>query len=223
MTTVADVMGYYMDGLLEGILVSADPRIATREYIKKKRLYRRFGDLLELENALRGKEDEILEKMLSVLPEVTVKEEYIKAQKKIVEIIMEYLSDKLKKLEEYINYINRPEFERSLKVAMRKQKHLLGSLREDLAELIIENPTEDKIVVDQALSLAMRLYDKLIQEPDNLSTSVYLLILLLRIIGVSKGKFDYEILYEDIAEISSELESEGEIPQEILEVLDLDI
>jgi len=223
MTAVADVVDYYMDGLLGGIMISAYPRIAAREYIKKKRLYHRFGDLLELESALRGKEDEIVEKMLSVLPEVTIKEEYIKAQKKIVEILMEYLSDKLKKLEEYVECINRSELEKSLKVAMRKQKHLLGSLRENLAELILENPTEDKIVIDEALSLAMRLYDKLIQEPDNLVTSVYLLILLLRIIGVSKGKFDYEVLYEDIAEISSEIESEEDIPQEILEVLNLDI
>ncbi len=62
MTTIADVVDYYMDGLLEGVLVSANPKIATREYIKKKRLYHRFGDLLELECALRGKEDEITEK-----------------------------------------------------------------------------------------------------------------------------------------------------------------
>ncbi len=137
---------------------------------------------------------------------------------------MEYLSEKLKKLKEYFKYINQSEFERSLKITMTKQKHFLGSLRESLAELIIKDPTEDKIVIDEAISLAMRLYDKLIHEPGDLSTSIYLLIiLLLRIIGVSKGKFDYEILYENIAEISFELESEEQILPQIFEILNRDI
>ena len=216
--SVADVIDYHRNELLGGVLVSVNPKIATREYIKKKRLRYKFEDLLNLESEL---DDEIIERLLSALPSETVKEEYIESIRKIMKILLEVLGDKLKELEEYVTHINQSELENSLKIAIRKQKHMLESLRENLAELIIEDPTEDKIVIDEALSLAVKLYDRIAEDVSNLeklNAWAYLTILLLRIIGVSKGKFDYRILYRDIAEISSILNKKGRIPEEVFEV-----
>jgi len=36
---------------------------------------------------------------------------------------------------------------------------------------------------------------------------------------ISKGKFNHDILYEDIAEITGELESDMEVPKEVFELL----
>lgn len=105
------------------------------------------------------------------------------------------------------------------RILQRRQKHILESMRETLAEMIIENPKEELLVLDQALALAVKLYDELLDDPENIGKLLFLLVILLRIMGIGKGVFDYKILYEDLAEIASELESEMDVPQEVLDLL----
>ena len=92
-------------------------------------------------------------------------------------------------------------------------------MRETFAEMILDNPTEELIVIDQALALAIKLYNAMLKNPEDIEKSLFLLVILLRIIGISKGVFDYKILYEDLAEITAELDTELEVPIPIIELL----
>ena len=214
-----EVINVYIDDLFRSILTSANPNIAAKEYIRKKRLMHRFRKLLELDHLPEETKEEMISKMVAVLPTFTTTEAYIEARRKILEIMSDYLMDILKELENLIRQLNPQEVKNAQRILQRRQKHILESMRETLAEMIIENPKEELLVLDQALALAVKLYDELLDDPENIGKLLFLLVILLRIMGIGKGVFDYKILYEDLAEIASELESEMDVPQEVLDLL----
>ncbi len=211
---VSEVVGGYINEFFNGVLVLSKPPLAVRAQIRKKRLTHRFRRILNAENIPYEKKIEILNKMISALPEETTKEAYTRAQIKIAEILTEsLLKDMEKELEEVKKYITESELEREVKRALLKQKHLLQSLREELAEKILEAVEEELIVVDEAVSLAQRLFENLMENPEDLESALFLLILLVRIASIAQGKYSYDILYEDIAEILSRVKVKtAEVP-----------
>jgi hypothetical protein len=214
-----EIINAYMDDLFRGIVTSANPMVATNVYVKKKRLSHRFRKILELEHIPEEVKEKMIDEMIAVLPKVTTKEAYIKAQKNILEILSKYLADKFKELENLTRYLKPQEIKNAQRIIQRKQKHILESMRETFAEMILDNPTEELIVIDQALALAIKLYNAMLKNPEDIEKSLFLLVILLRIIGISKGVFDYKILYEDLAEITAELDTELEVPIPIIELL----
>ncbi len=216
-----EIINVYMDDLFRGVVTSANPMVATNVYVKRKRLTHRFRKLLELEHIPEEVKEKIIDEMIAVLPKVTTKEAYIEAQKKILDILSKYLADTFKELKNLIRYLKPQEIKNAQRLIQRRQKHILESMRETLAEMILDNPTEELIVLDQALALAIKLYNAMLKNPEDLEKSLFLLIILLRIIGIGKGVFDYEILYEDLAEITAELDTELEVPIPALELLSL--
>ena len=214
-----EVINIYTDDLFRGILTSANPNIAAKEYIRKKRLMHRFRKLLELDHLPEETKEEMISKMVAVLPTFTTTEAYIEARGKILETMSDYLMDTLRELENLIRQLNPQEIKNAQRIMQRRQKHILESMRETFAEIIVKNPKEELLILDQALALAIKLYDELLDDPENIGKSLFLLVILLRIIGLGKGVFNYKILYEDLAEITAELESEIDVPREVLDLL----
>jgi len=215
-----EMINVYMDDLFAGIITSANPKIAAKEYIKKKRLSYKFRELLKLEHIPQEKKEEMVSKMIAVLPQFTTKEAYIEARSKILDILVEYLADTFKEIDKLLDTLNPQEVENALKIVQRKQKHILMSMREALADMILSDPSEELLVLDEALALAIRLYNKMLENPDNIGKSLFLLILLLRIIGIGRRVFDYKILYEDLAEITPELEVNEPVPGQVFDLLE---
>jgi len=214
-----EVINVYMDDLFRGIIASANPNIAVKEYVRKKRLTHRFRKLLELDHLPEETKEKMIDEMISALPLFTTTEAYIEARKEILNILSRYLVDTLDELEKLIRQLKPQEIKNAQRLMQRRQKHILESMRETFAEMMVENPREELLVLDQALALAIKLYDKMLEKPENIEKSLFLLVILLRIAGISKGVFDCEVLYEDLAEITAKLESEFEVPQEVLDLL----
>jgi len=148
-TETQEIIDLYMDDFFRGVLSSAKPSIAAKEYIRRRHQMHRFKSLLKLEHLPEELKEQMLNEMVDVLPVFTTKEAYIEAYKKIGEILSKYLEETLEELEELLRLLDPHEVAKAQRVIQRRQKHILESLRENIAEMLLKTPQEELILIDQ--------------------------------------------------------------------------
>ncbi len=200
----------FVNELFDGVLGSLDPRFSSDYVIRKKHLSKVFRDLLQLKTLSPDRKETILNKLIEALPKYPHKVAYFEARRKMMEILKEELPDIIRDLDRLYKYVDLQEVEQSLKIDLIKQKGYIVSLREAINELIL---TEDLppeaiqryLLLDQALSLLVSLYEKAIISGGLLGVEKYghyILTLLLRIYTILKNQEEISYLEEDIIEIA---------------------
>ncbi|AEC51593.1 hypothetical protein PNA2_0677 [Pyrococcus sp. NA2] len=209
----------FVNELFDGVLGSLDPRFSSDYVIRKKHLSKVFKDLLQLKTLSPDRKETILNKLIGALPKYPHKVAYLEARRKMMEILKEELPDITRDLDRLYRYIDLQEVEQSLKIDLIKQKGYIASLREAINELIL---TEDLppeaiqkyLLLDQALSLLVSLYEKVINSGGLIGVEKYghyIIILLLRIYSILKNQESIENLEGDIIEIAPLVSKAGDL------------
>ncbi|MFA4669718.1 hypothetical protein QDY65_04055 [Pyrococcus kukulkanii] len=209
----------FVNELFDGVLGSLDPRFSSDYVIRKKHLTKVFKDLLQLKTLSPDRKETILNKLIEALPKYPHKVAYLEARRKMMEILKEELPDIIRDLDRLYRYIDIQEVEQSLKVDLIKQKGYITSLREAINELILTEDLSPEaiqkyLLLDQALSLLISLYEKVIASGGLIGVEKYghyILILLLRIYSILKNQENIENLEEDIIEMAPLVSKTGDM------------
>ncbi|GEM_PF-2660291 len=216
----------YSDDLLMGILDAVHPSFSAIPYVRKKHQTHRFRALLRLKQILEEKRGRILNRVIEVLPKEANRMYYLKAQGEILKIFNEELKDVMKEINELVKIINKNELKASLKTDIRRQIGILNSMRDSILEIASDDDIPDEdfekyLALDQGISLLIKLYQKMLENWEDVELSLYILMLNLRILAILNGREEHiKLLKKDIVEMAPKLEKTAS-PEELEEILKL--
>ena len=219
-----DLVQRYIGDFFEGILSAIRPSFAAIDYVRKKRATHRFKNLLLLRALPQEEKKRILVRLIQALPKETTKEAYMDSQREIMAILAEELKEIFEEAARLYEFIDKSELEKSLRLEIMRSRGIVNSLRENIAEIILATESDEErmkyIVIDQALSLLNELYTRILEKPDERGElSIYILMLQLRVLATLEGMSNYELLHEDMIEISPEISEEDGIPDIVVKLM----
>jgi len=210
MQTITATLDIYYHDIEKALLQISNPLFIAVEHFKIKRQQYKVRDI---KNYIEGISIEEKEKMISELVEMLPQDVNLQSYKKFFEEIFKEERKDLKfikffnELKERVKFLSVEDRVSLLYAALNDVEYSLEKIRDHiLGEIADAKNIEDFLVVDQALRVASLLAKKLkknvksAKKPKEIKDEIMLLlILLLRLESVRRGKIKPEDLYEDIA------------------------